>query len=198
MILAHSPQAKGRVERNFATSQDRLVKELRVRDISSFDEANEFFQDVYIPFWNERLAVEPAEPRDVHRKLSKRVDLDRLFAETLTRSVGNDFTIRYQGPRLQVLKAQARGVRPGHKVTIEIRLDGSVRYRSNDRYLDLEVVATSTQKPRRPLKSPPTPPRPGPDHPWRQHGRLIASPRAIERHRRTTAASQPSLPTPSP
>ena len=203
LILAHSPQAKGRVERNFGTSQDRLVKELRVRDISTLDEANEFLEEVYIPFWNERFAVEAAEPRDVHRRLSKRVDLERLFAKTLTRSIGNDFTIRYKNRRLQIAKHQARGIRPGQKVTIELRLDGSTRYRYKNRYLDLEVVANSAEQPRKakPTSSTPTPkhtpPKPGPDHPWRKNGRLFANPRAIERYRRTTAASQPSLLTPS-
>jgi hypothetical protein len=203
LILAHSPQAKGRVERNFGTSQDRLVKELRVRGISTYDEANQFLADVYIPFWNGRFAVEPAEPRDVHRKLPKRYDLEQLFAETLTRSIANDFTILYKRRRLQIPKAQARGIRPGQKVTIELRLDGSTRYRWKNRYLDLEVVATSAERRRKPKpksstpKPTSTPPKPGPDHPWRKNGRLIANPKAIARYRRTTAASQPSPLTPS-
>ena len=58
-------------------------------------DANRYLDDVYIPFWNERFAVEPAESRNAHRRLSKRPDLDALFAETLTRSVANDFTIQY-------------------------------------------------------------------------------------------------------
>ncbi len=202
LILAHSPQAKGRVERNFGTSQDRLVKEMRVHGISTLDEANQYLEEVYIPLWNERFAVAPAEPRDVHRKLSKRVDLERLFAETLTRSIGNDFTIRYKNRRLQILKHQARAIRPGQKVTIELRLDGSTRYRWKNRYLDLDVVAKaekhrtakSTPSKRKPKCSPP---KPGPDHPWKKNGRLIANHRAIARYWRTTAASQPSLPTPS-
>jgi hypothetical protein len=199
LILAHSPQAKGRVERNFGTSQDRLVKELRVRDISSYDEANQFLEETYIPFWNERFALEPAEPSDVHRKLSRRIDLERLFAETLTRTVANDFTIRHKGRRLQIPKSQARGIRPGQQVAVELRLDGSVRYRWNERYLDLEVVARTSLQPLKQRSSPrKPPPRPGPDHPWRRRGQLIADPLAIERyHRRTTAASQPSPSSPS-
>lgn len=199
LILAHSPQAKGRVERNFATSQDRLVKELRVRGISTFEEANEFLEEAYIPFWNDRLAVEPAEPHDVHRTLRKNVDLERLFAQTLTRSIGEDFTIRYTNRRLQIAKHDARGIRPGQQVTIELRVDGSTRYRWKNRYLDLEVVAESTaRRPEPKSKAPrpahkPTPPKPGPDHPWRKSGLLIANPRAIARSRRTTAAAQPSL-----
>jgi hypothetical protein len=111
LILAHSPQAKGRVERNFGTSQDQLIKEMRVAGISTIEKGNRYLEDVYIPYWNERFAVEPAESRDVHRKLSKRVDLDALFAETLTRSVGNDFTIRYENRKWQIPKTQARAIR---------------------------------------------------------------------------------------
>jgi hypothetical protein len=203
LILANSPQAKGRVERNFGTSQDRLVKELRVRGISTFEEGNEFLEEVYMPFWNERFAVEPAEPRDVHRKLSKRVDLERLFAETYTRSIGNDFTIHYKHRKLQIAKHQAHGMRPDQNVTIELRLDGSTRYRWKNRYLDLEVVPHAAERVRKakPTSSTPrakrTPPKPGPDHPWRKNGRLIANPRAIARSKSTTAASQPSPLTPS-
>jgi hypothetical protein len=202
LILAHSPQAKGRVERNFGTSQDRLVKELRVLGISTFEEANRYLEEVYVPFWNERFAVEPAEPRDVHRRLPKRFDLESLFAETLTRTIGHDFTITYKGRKFQIAKSQARGIRPGQKLTIELRLDGSTRYRWKNRYLDLDVVAKAAPARRKPKKTAaakpaPPPPKPGPDHPWRRHGRLIANPRAIAKHRRTTAASQPPLPTPS-
>ena len=190
----------------------RSVKELRVANISTLEDANRYLDDVYLPFWNERFAVEPAESRNAHRRLSKRPDLDALFAETLTRSVGNDFTIQYSSRRWQISKCQARGIRPRHKITVELRIDGSTRFRFKKRYLDLEPVA-ELPKPRpqnsRPprtkktlstaktAKSRPTPPKPGPDHPWRKHGRLIANPRAIARHRATTATSRPSASTPS-
>lgn len=201
LILAHSPQAKGRVERNFGTSQDRLVKELRVLGISDYGAANRYLEEVYVPFWNERFAVEPADARDAHRPLPKRFDLESLFAKKLTRTIANDFTITYKGRKLQIARSQARGIRPGQKLTIELRLDGSTRYRFNNRYLDLEVVAKASPARRKsPIAAPrsiPTPPKPGPDHPWRKNGALIANPRAIARYQRTTVASQPSLSTPS-
>jgi hypothetical protein len=173
-----------------------------VLGISEFREANQYLEEVYIPFWNERFAVEPAEPRDVHRRLPKRFDLESLFAETLTRTIGHDFTITHMSRKLQIAKSQARGIRPGQKLTIELRLDGSTRYRWKNRYLDLEVVAKAAPARRKPKKSAVArpaspPPKPGPDHPWRQNGRLIANPRALARYRRTSAAAQPSLPTPS-
>jgi len=210
LIQAHSPQAKGRIERDFGTSQDRLVKELRVAGVCGIEEGNRFLEEVYIPYWNERFAVEPTEPRDAHRRLSKRVDLERLFAETWTRTVARDFTIRFKSRRLQISKPQARGIRPGHKLTVELRLDGSLRYRFNHRYLELDPVAAvstehaSTRRPATSAASPsaapkprPMPPRPGPDHPWRKNGKLLAKPALIARLRSTPAASRPAPSSPA-
>jgi hypothetical protein len=205
LILAHSPQAKGRVERDFGTSQDRLVKELRVRGISTIEEGNRFLEEFYIDYWNERFAVHPADPRDAHRRLPKKFDLDRLFAETLTRTVSNDFTIRLKSRWLQIPKHQARGIQPGQKLTIEFRLDGSTRFRHQRRYLELEPVAepikpasVNSNSSRRtvtvPNKRASAPPRPGPDHPWRQKGKLVANPWALARYRKQAVASSATSP----
>jgi len=201
LIQAHSPQAKGRVERNFGTSQDRLVKELRLLGISTMAEANRYLEDVYLGYWNERFAVEPAATKNAHRTLSKKADLDALFADTLTRSIYNDFTIRYDNQRWQIPKHQTRRIRPGQKITVELRLDGSVHFRHNKRYLDLERVGFLRGSQPHPFTAPPnkqgprpqpTPPKPGPDHPWRKHDKLIANPYAIARCRAAQAAQQPA------
>jgi hypothetical protein len=204
LIQAHSPQAKGRVERNFGTSQDRLVKELRLLGISTLEEANRYLEDVYLDYWNDRFAVEPAKARNAHRRLPKKADLEALFADTVTRSVYNDFTIRYENQRWQIPKRQARRIRPGQKITVELRLDGSVHFRCNKRYLDLERVgflrgsgphrtkAPTPQPKKNGPKPQPTPPKPGPDHPWRKHNKLIANPYAIARYHATQAAQQPA------
>ena len=207
LIQAHSPQAKGRIERNFGTDQDRLIKEMRVLGISTLEEGNRYLEEVYVDYWNDHFAVEPAKARNAHRKLPKKADLEALFSETLTRSVQNDFTIRYDNQRWQIPKDQARDIRPRHKITVEIRLDGSVHFRFEKRYLQLEPVqqvlkagprndtglkTTKPQKQKADPKPRPTPPRPGPDHPWRQGTRLIASPRAIASYRSKRAATQPA------
>jgi len=209
LIQAHSPQAKGRIERDFGTSQDRLVKELRVAGISNIEEGNCFLEEVYIPYWNERFAVEPAEPGDAHRRLSKRVDLQRLFAETWTRTVARDFTVRFKSRRYQIPKRQARRIKPGDKLTVELRLDGSIRFRCEQRYLELEPVEASAPAPtarsrtevapapHRAPKPRPLPPRPGPDHPWRTGNALLAKPALIARLRSTPAAPRPALSTPA-
>jgi len=208
LIQAHSPQAKGRIERNFGTSQDRLIKLMRLQGITTLEEANRYLEDVYIDYWNDRFAVEPAESRNAHKKLPKKANLEALFAKTVTRSVYNDFTIRYKNRLWQIPKSQARGIRPGHKITVEVHLDGSVYFRFNKRYLDLEVVQvlrrhgpshTTAPKPDRPpayKKGPrtrPLPPKPGPDHPWRKDNKLIANPRALAAyHARQAASEQPA------
>lgn len=208
LIQAHSPQAKGRVERDFGTSQDRLVKELRVAGICTLEEGNRFLEDVYVSYWNERFAIAPAEPRDVHRRLPKSVDLEQSFAETWTRIVAPDFTIRFKNRRLQIPKRQARGLRPGLTIIVERRLDGSTRYRFRRRYLELEPLAPASAARSAPTagseaaaapeapRPTPVPPRPGPDHPWRKGSKLLAKPALIAQLRSTPAASRPAPSTP--
>ncbi len=205
LILANSPQAKGRVERAFGTSQDRLVKELRVAGVSTLEEANVFLQERFIPFWNERFARVPADPRDRHRRLPKTADLDRLFAETEVRTVAGDFTLRWRNRRFQIPKEQARGLGPGDKIVVETRLDRSVRFRFNNRYLEPDPIAPLPKPEPRPKPAAtklepqtiapprprPAPPRPGPDHPWRRPWH------PARRQPSTPAASQPALSTPS-
>src|SRR5205807_5231642 len=74
-LAAHSPQAKGRVERSFQTAQDRLVKGLRVAGAKSLAEANHYLQAEFLPWWNQHLQVVPANPIDVHRPLGPQHDL---------------------------------------------------------------------------------------------------------------------------
>src|SRR6266853_3073815 len=70
-IGAHSPQAKGRVERNFKTAQDRLVKGLRVKGVTTIEQANQYLEQDYLVWWDRELTVDPANPDDAHRRLDK-------------------------------------------------------------------------------------------------------------------------------
>jgi hypothetical protein len=196
LIRSHSPQGKGRVERDFGTAQDRLIKEMRVEGISTVEAANQFLEDSWIPFWNQRFTVEPADPKNRHRPLPKRARPEILFAETWTRVVASDFTLRFQNRRYQIQKEEARGIRPRDKITVELRVDGSSHFRWRNRYLTPALIAEYHAEPahlagpRRPrLKTPapqpegrssngtasngkkprPKPPRPAPDHPWRNN-----------------------------
>src|SRR5947208_7940314 len=70
-IAAHSPQAKGRIERFFGTAQDRLVKGLRLAQAASLEEANTYLEQEYLPLWNRSFTVVAANPTDAHRRLSR-------------------------------------------------------------------------------------------------------------------------------
>jgi hypothetical protein len=181
LILALSPQAKGRVERLFGTLQDRLIKELRVAGVCSLAAANRFLEDVFLPGWEERFTVAPAEPLDAHRELPQDTDLEQLFAATQQRVVMPDFTIRYRGQHLQIERADAHPSMPGNRLTIETRLDGSTRFRWGQIYLTLkqhEASAPAALQPDTPLeerrqdKPVRQPNKPAPTHPWRRMGTL--------------------------
>ncbi len=175
LILASSPQAKGRVERTFGTAQDRLIKEMRLARISDLEKANEFLEEYWAPLWNERFATAPAEARDAHRPLPAGVDLDALFAETVVRKVARDFTIRFKNELWQIPEHEATDLAPGAEIVVERRLDGELRFRSGSRYLDVESLGCARSRPKAPAqpaeeKTPKPlgkPPKPGSGHPWR-------------------------------
>ncbi len=146
LIIALSPQAKGRIERLFGTLQDRLIKEIRLAGISTLEAANQFLEERFIPFWNARFTVEAAEPTDAHRPIPEEVDLYPLFAETEARTIGNDFTIRYKNQHLQIEAHEAEAGMPKKRLTVERRLDGTTRYRFGERYLTLIPMSPSRPK----------------------------------------------------
>ena len=191
VILAGSPQAKGRVERTFGTAQDRLIKEMRVAGISTLEAANRFLAGYWVPFWNERFAVEPRDALDAHRPLPPGIDLEALFAETETRKVARDFTLRFKNRYWQISKGEARGVRPGAEVVVERRLCGDTHFRIGQRYLAVEFLgrarppATPTKpQPAKPQEAESKPPKPAPDHPWRKHFQASARMAMARRNQR--------------
>jgi len=178
LILALSPQAKGRVERLFETLQDRLIKELRLAGICSMADANRFLEEVFLPWWETRFTVAAASDVDAHRTLPSNLDLDCLFAHTEQRVVTRDFTIRYKLRCLQIEPAQAHASMPGSRITVEHRLDGSLRFRWRERYLELTdfvpvpapAPVQDTPKALDTESRTPKPRKPAPDHPWRTQG----------------------------
>jgi transposase len=165
LIPAHSPQAKGRVERLFKTFQDRLIKELRLAGIATLEAANQFLE-AYLPRYNQRFAVSPAQAADLHRPRPAGGELDRILCIKTTRCLRNDFTIAHQGQLYQIHDT----VRATH-VQVEERLDGTVRIRHHGRLLDAHVIAARPQKPREAGPLVPAPRRavsPRPNHPWRK------------------------------
>ena len=126
-IPAHSPQAKGRVERQFSTAQDRLVKGMRVAGVRTIEEANAYLETEYLPWWNQTLTVQPADAADAHRPLGKDHDLAAILSHVEQRQVTNDYTVRYDGKVYQIDRRDIRvGMRKA-RVRVEERLDGSSR-----------------------------------------------------------------------
>jgi hypothetical protein len=176
-IPAGSPQAKGRVERSFQTDQDRLVKELRLRGISTLAGANAYLEAEYVPMLNRRFTVAAASTVDAHRPLNGH-DLGAILSVQTVRTAAKDYTVRHGGRRYQIQRRSITGGLRGGRVIVEERLDGTLRLRFRGRYLRFhEVPPAQTPRPPRPgvgASGPPpgppapTPYRPGDDHPWRR------------------------------
>lgn len=93
-IFAHTPQAKGRIERLFETFKDRLIKEMRLAEISNIKEGNKFLKD-YLPKYSEKFSVSPANSKNLHREIPADMDLHWVFAFREKRVVTQDFTIQW-------------------------------------------------------------------------------------------------------
>ena len=137
-IAAHSPQAKGRVERFFGTAQDRLVKGLRKVGASNREQANRYLEQVYLPLWNRRFAREAEQAGDAHRALDRRLDLDSVLSRVEVRSVAQDYTVGWAGATYQIRRADLGGGMRGRPVEIEQRLDQTVWMRWRQRRLPLD------------------------------------------------------------
>jgi hypothetical protein len=150
LIVAHSPQAKGRIERLFNTLQDRLVKELRLRNISDRETANRYLEEEFIPWFNDRFSVIPAKEGDVNRTLITREieSLPSIFSVKSTRKVMNDFTISFKGDFYQLLKNQPVTVCRKDTILVEERLDSTIHLRHDRKGKYLNFVKLSA----RPLK----------------------------------------------
>lgn len=133
-IPAHSPQAKGRIERFFETAQDRLVKGMRLSGVKTLAEANAYLEKQYLPWWNKKCTVVPASADDAHRPLEAHHDLMAILSHMETQ-VKNDYTLQYEGNTYAIEQADiATGLR-GAAVRVEQRRDGSIAIRFRDKYL---------------------------------------------------------------
>lgn len=139
LILANSPQAKGRVERLWGTAQDRLVKELRLANARTLGQANRVLEEKFVPWFNRRCTQKASSGNDAHRPLGKRQDLAAILSIQERRVVANDYTIRFENRVYQLLPPTWPGLRGG-KVTVEQRADGSMHVRFKGRYLAYRAV----------------------------------------------------------
>ena len=138
-IAAHSPQAKGRVERCFGTLQDRLVKGLRVAGARTLEEANAYLEAEFLGEWEERFTVEARNPTDAHRRLGREHDLGAILSQVESRVVTNDYTLRFEGQSYRIARQGITSGLRGSRVRVERRLDGTVAVRFRGRYLPLAV-----------------------------------------------------------
>lgn len=124
LIRAHSPQAKGRVERRNAVFQDRLVKELRLRNISDMVQANALLESLFLDELNRRYAISPAKTQDLHRAVRAGVELEEVLCVQEERVVGQDWCVRWRSRWLQIGPEHAGLRLAGKRVLVRQRPDG--------------------------------------------------------------------------
>jgi hypothetical protein len=168
VIHAHSPQAKGRVERSFRTLQDRLVKDMRLAGIKTLDEANRFLER-WLPIYNRRFVREALEPGDLHRSLPKSVVLDDVLCIKGFRTVNEGYIVKWRG-RTFVLEKPSLTLRRQKLVVLE-RFDGRLALRFRGRDLAYREVLEPPRRAPKPavVKIRRKPPKYNPpaSHPWR-------------------------------
>lgn len=126
IIKAYSPQAKGRVERSHGVYQDRFVKELRLKGIQSIDKANHLLQNGFIDKLNSKFMKSPASQEDAHIDLMPDQNLDDILCWEYTRTVYNDWVIRFKNQYLQLQKINSIRVKPKQKITVKQHLNGKI------------------------------------------------------------------------
>jgi transposase len=177
IIPASSPQAKGRIERNHGTQQDRLVKKLRRKGIADIETANAFLETEYWADHNGRFAQAPAASDDFHVARPRGLRLETVFQLEEERTVSNDWVVRYDN-RLFQLERQS-GQAPARS-TVRVCEDaaGGIEIRYRDHVMRVtEIVPGAAAAPAVSAPSPRAkagPPvrnarRPSADHPWRRH-----------------------------
>lgn len=173
LITAHSPQAKGRIERLFDTLQDRLIKELRLAKINTPEEANVFLKEIFIPKFNKKFGVFPAREGNIHKALieTDKKNLNRIFSVQETRTINNDFTIQFKNNWYQLTEIQSTTVRAKEKALVEKWLDGTIHFSLREKYLNFTILP---EKPKKISRQPIVLTRhklnwkPPKDHPWRK------------------------------
>lgn len=177
-ICANSPQAKGRVEKNNRTQQDRLVKELRLAGICAMKEANQFLDNIYWDIFNKKFAVPPASAKDAHRPLLKEHDLKKILSRKEHGTLSKNLEVQYDNVIYQiVLKNPSWKLRQAI-VTIITTLEGEIFIEHNGKDLPFKILSKqevsgkvidckkidSFFKEKKERKVPD-------DHPWKKQGR---------------------------
>ena len=141
VISANSPQAKGLVERNHGVDQDRLIKELRLENISTIEEANKFLLEKYLPKMNEKFG-RPARSKDDAHVNPGKVKLDNILCMEFDRKISREFVVRYKARLFQILETNKPLPRPEDKVLVRIKLDNSIQIIWKDKSLLYKEIPT--------------------------------------------------------
>jgi len=173
LIRAHSPQAKGRVERVNRTLQDRLVKELTRAGIWTLESANAYLEETYLPRFNQRFGRPAAKEADLHRKVPDERVL-RVLSLQEDRVVQNDWTVRWHNSFLQLPRTTAEHVQPGASLVVSEQLDGRRRIFVGEQELAWSTVRAPAPPVRPRASATPRGPtgssqgqKPRANHPWR-------------------------------
>jgi transposase-like protein len=173
VIHAYSPQAKGRIERLFGTFQDRVVKEMRLANVTSIAEGNTFLEG-YLPEFNRKYAKAAAQKADFHRPIVNRRALDTILAIKTDRSLRNDFTIAHNKKLYQVKSnIQAK------KVIVEERTDGTMYLIHNSQKLRYQEIVTRPLLPEKAAAKPRSMSawKPSNSHPWKNPAKAMVKAR---------------------
>jgi len=134
IILASSPQAKGRVERANKTLQDILVKFLRINNISDIASANTYVQEYFINYYNKKFSKRTSKRTDLHRSIVA-YNLEDIFSIQKTRILCNDYTITYNKRIFQLEKHQYSILRPKNEILVQEHLDNTITLKIRNIYL---------------------------------------------------------------
>jgi transposase len=171
IIAASSPQAKGRVERNHGTHQDRLIKKMRRKAIASYETANQFLENEYLPEHNRRFARPAAKPEDYHGRRPTARELRAIFRLETERAISNDWVIRHQGRSLQ-LRPGKRGYGPTKSKALVCEWEDrtmEVHYRGERmEFTEISEPVPKTSPPSASAARAVVPKKAKKDHPWRQ------------------------------
>jgi hypothetical protein len=174
---ASSPQAKGRVERNHGTHQDRLVKKLRRKKIGTHASANRYLGEEYCPQHNARYAQTAAAPEDVHLPSPGARKLAKIFRLETDRVLSNDWVVQHENRFYQVERQSQHHAPAKGKVRVCEEEDGNLEIRYREQKLKWKEIAARPGPERRVKETPARAVRPvalnrqgkpGPDHPWRR------------------------------
>jgi transposase len=172
IICAHTPQAKGRVERVNQTLQDRLPKELRLRDISSWEEGNAYLPEFMLDF-NRRFAVQPRSDHNAHRLLTDQDDLDQILTWQETRTLSTNLTLQFRKTVYQIQTPRPTYALRHAAVTVCLDAQEQLTIFYKGKSLDYTIFhrqskqseIVDTKQLNAVVRSPH---KPAPDHPWRK------------------------------